>query len=156
MEIGWRNRCVNDDEASAILVAVAVELRRESYDTLVARYLSEQDERTIVAESGVEYRVEVQAFWDTPREPGNLPVITQLMTAGGVRSDLCPRTSSSPQTAHSSVNDLCPVAVARPLGSVDDRPNPHLQGGSPMGATWRSIDPWPISISGLSATETVP
>ncbi len=76
---------MNDDEATRILDAVAVELRRESYDTLVARYLSEPHERTVVAESGVRYQVEVQAFWDTPRQPGNLRVIIAI-DDGGWRS----------------------------------------------------------------------
>lgn len=61
---------------------MAAELRREPYYTLVARYLSEPHQRTVVAESGVRFQVEVQAFWDTPRQPGNLRVIVAIDDGG--------------------------------------------------------------------------
>lgn len=41
--------------------------------------------RAVVAESGVQVQVEVQAFWDTPRQPGNLRVIIAI-DDGGWRS----------------------------------------------------------------------
>jgi hypothetical protein len=53
-----------------VLDGVVDALRREPYGTLVARYLRESDEYTVVAESGVQYQVEVQAFWDRPRQRG--------------------------------------------------------------------------------------
>ena len=73
---------MNEDEATRVLDAVAAELRRESYDTLVARFLSTPQERTVVGESGVQFQVEVQAFWDTPRRPGNLRVIIAIDDGG--------------------------------------------------------------------------
>jgi hypothetical protein len=76
---------VNDEEAKRVLDGVVAELRRETYGTLVARYLHESDERAVVAESGVQYQVEVQALWDDPRNPGNLRVITAI-DDGGWRS----------------------------------------------------------------------
>lgn len=60
---------------------VAAELRRESYRALVDRYLRESDNRTVTAESGVQYQVEVQAFWDG-RRPGNLRVIIAIDDGG--------------------------------------------------------------------------
>lgn len=81
----WQNRSVNEDEAARILDAVTAELRSESYDTLVARYLSEPHVRTVVAESGDQFQLEVQAFWDVPGKPGNLRVIIAI-DDGGWRS----------------------------------------------------------------------
>ena len=73
---------MNDEEAKRVLDGVVAELRRESYRTLVARYLQESDEHTVVAESGAQYQVEVQAFWDSPRQPGNLRVIIAIDDGG--------------------------------------------------------------------------
>jgi hypothetical protein len=73
---------VNDAEAKRVLDGVVAELRREPQGTLVARYLHESEERTVVAESGVQYQVEVQAFWDDPRHPGNLRVIIAIDDGG--------------------------------------------------------------------------
>ncbi len=67
-----------------VLDGVAADLRREPYGKLVARYLHESDERTVVVESGVQYQVEVQAFWDG-RQPGNLRVIIAI-DDGGLRA----------------------------------------------------------------------
>lgn len=78
----WHNRLVNVEEAKSLLDGVVAELRGEPYRTLVARYLHESDERTVVAESGVQYQVEVQAFWDSPRQPGNLRVIMAIDDGG--------------------------------------------------------------------------
>ena len=65
-----------------VLDGVVDALRREPYGTLVARYLRESDEYTVVAESGVQYQVEVQAFWDRPRQPGDLRVIIAIDDGG--------------------------------------------------------------------------
>lgn len=78
----WHNRQVNEKEATRVLDGVVAELRREPYTTLVARYLDESDGRTVVAESGVEYQVEVQGLWDRPRQPGNLRVIISIDDGG--------------------------------------------------------------------------
>ena len=72
---------MNDEEATRILNDVVVEVRRESYGTPVARYLHESDSRTVVAESGVQYQVEVQAFWDG-RQSENLRVIIAIDDGG--------------------------------------------------------------------------
>ncbi len=72
---------MNTEEARRILHAVVAELRRESYGNLVARYLNQTDTRAVVAESGVEYQVEVQAFWDGRRQ-GNLRVIAAIDDGG--------------------------------------------------------------------------
>ncbi len=61
---------------------MVADLRRQPYGTLVARYLHEADNRTIAAETGAEYQVEVQAFWDSPRQPGNLRVIITIDDGG--------------------------------------------------------------------------
>jgi hypothetical protein len=73
---------VNDEEAKRVLDGVVAELRREPYRTLVALYLHESDERTVVAESGFQYQVEVQAFWDSPHQAGDLRVIIAIDDGG--------------------------------------------------------------------------
>lgn len=76
------NRRVNDEEAKRVLDGVVAALRREPYGTLVDRYLDESDGYAVVAESGVQYQVEVQGFWDYPRQPGNLRVIIAIDDGG--------------------------------------------------------------------------
>lgn len=73
---------MNEEEAKRVLDGVVAGLRREPYEALVARYLGESDGRTVVAESGVEYQVEVQGFWDSPRQPGNLRVMISIDDGG--------------------------------------------------------------------------
>ncbi len=72
-----------------ILDDVVAELRRQPYETLRARYLSESEHRFVVADSGIPYQVEVQAFWDTPRQPGNLRLIIAV-DDGGWRTSFSP------------------------------------------------------------------
>jgi hypothetical protein len=72
---------MNTGEARRILDDVIAGLRRDSHETLVARYLHQSETRSVVAESGVEYQVEVQAFWDG-RRPGNLRVIAAIDDGG--------------------------------------------------------------------------
>lgn len=77
----WQNGHVDNDEARRILESVTVELRREPYGALVARYLDESEGRTVVAESSTRYQVEVQAFWDG-RQSGDLRVIVAIDDGG--------------------------------------------------------------------------
>ncbi len=49
-------------------------LRAESDGDLVSTYLNRPVHEQVVAASGARYDVEVQAFWDHPRSPGNLRV----------------------------------------------------------------------------------
>lgn len=77
----WHDLQVNDEEARRILHEMAAQLRSESYRALVDRYLRESVGRTVVAESGVQYQVEVQAFWDG-LEPENLRVIVAIDDGG--------------------------------------------------------------------------
>lgn len=78
----WHNLRVNDEEARRVLDGVVAALRREPHGTLVDQLLGGSDEYTVVAESGVQYQVEVQAFWDSPRQPGNLRVIIAIDDGG--------------------------------------------------------------------------
>lgn len=77
----WHDWRVNDEEATKILDDMVADLRRKPYGTLVDQYLHESDTRTVAAESGVQYQVEVQAFWDG-RQPGNLRVIIAIDDGG--------------------------------------------------------------------------
>ena len=54
----------------------------QPYSALVARFLPESDVRKVVAESGVQYQVEVQAFWDDPHQPRNLRVMIAVDDGG--------------------------------------------------------------------------
>lgn len=47
----------------------------------MSRDVHAPDTRTVVAESGVQYQVDVQAFWDS-RQPGNLRVIVAIDDGG--------------------------------------------------------------------------
>ena len=73
---------VDNEEAKRVLAGVYAELRGEGYSALVARFLNESDVREVVAESGARYQVEVQAFWDSPRQPGHLRVIIAIDDGG--------------------------------------------------------------------------
>ena len=73
---------VDNEEAKRVLDGVSAELRSEPYSELVARFLHEQDVREVAAESGVQYQVEVQAFWDSPHQPGNLRVLIAVDDGG--------------------------------------------------------------------------
>jgi len=64
-----------------VLDALVAELRLEPYAALVARYLNESDSRTVVAESGGSYQVEVQASWDGGA-PGDLRVLIAIDDGG--------------------------------------------------------------------------
>lgn len=72
---------MNKEEATRVLETVTRELRSEAYETLVARYLRNPDSRTVIADTGVQYQVEVQAFWDNLK-PGNLRVIIAIDDSG--------------------------------------------------------------------------
>ena len=73
---------MDNEEARRVLNGVYAELRSEPYSALVARLLHESDVREVVAESGVQYQVEVQAFWDSPHQPGNLRVMVAVDDGG--------------------------------------------------------------------------
>jgi hypothetical protein len=50
-------------------------LRSESYEVLVSEYLNRSVHNEVEVATGSHYDVEVQAFWDTVRQPGNLRVM---------------------------------------------------------------------------------
>jgi len=80
---------VDNEEAKRVLDRVYAELRSEPYSELVARFLHKQDVREVVADSGAVYQVEAQAFWDDPRQPGNLRVMIAA-DDGGWRASFSP------------------------------------------------------------------
>jgi hypothetical protein len=49
-------------------------LRANPYDVLVSSYLDNPTHEEVVGASGTRYDVEVAAFWDKPRSPGQLRV----------------------------------------------------------------------------------
>jgi hypothetical protein len=70
-------------EARSILEWRIAELRRESYASLVAKWLRQPDAEQISGESGVGYQVEIEAIWDDPREEGgNLRVLASIDDGG--------------------------------------------------------------------------
>ncbi|HMA46252.1 MAG TPA: hypothetical protein VKP11_03460 [Frankiaceae bacterium] len=64
-------------EAAAILSDVLTELKTLSYDDLVRRYLGSRGTREVLGDSGMEYQVGVEAFWDKGK-PGPLRVIAVI------------------------------------------------------------------------------
>lgn len=65
-------------EARDILARRVAELRQESYETLKAKWLDRPDCEQVAGDNGKEYGVEVEAFWDDPRDPGNLRVVVSV------------------------------------------------------------------------------
>jgi len=63
-----------DLEAHKIAEGREAELRTESYDSLVASYLDRTVRNEIVGANGFVFDIEVEAFWETPGEPGTLVV----------------------------------------------------------------------------------
>jgi hypothetical protein len=55
---------MNRDEARSILRGRVAQLRREPYDRLKSNWLGQPDCEQITGDSGVEYQVEIEAFWD--------------------------------------------------------------------------------------------
>jgi hypothetical protein len=85
---------VDEVEARSILQQTIQRLRSLSYAELVDQYLGEVDAFEITADSGVEYQIEVEAFWDDPRKPNQaLRVIAAIDDGRGWRS-LSPLTDS--------------------------------------------------------------
>jgi hypothetical protein len=49
-------------------------LRANPYDVLVSNFLDQPTHDEVTGASGTRYDVEVEAFWDKPRSPGQLRV----------------------------------------------------------------------------------
>jgi hypothetical protein len=77
-------------EASVVAEEVLAELRREPYEALVQR-IGHPEGRTFPGQSGSEYQVELEAFWDD-RKSGNLRV-TVLVDDGALRAFVKPLSS---------------------------------------------------------------
>jgi hypothetical protein len=65
-------------EARDILARRVAQLRQESYESLKAKWLGRPDGEQVAGDSGKDYTVEVEAFWDDPRDPGNLRVVVSV------------------------------------------------------------------------------
>jgi hypothetical protein len=69
-------------EATAILEDALNEIRLLPYTDIVGRYRDEQQVLQVTGASGAEYQIEVEAFWDDPRRPGNLRVMASIDDGG--------------------------------------------------------------------------
>ncbi len=65
-------------EARDILARRVAELRQESYENLKGTWHDRPGCDQVIGVSGKEYGVEIEAFWDDPREPGNLRVMVSV------------------------------------------------------------------------------
>ena len=72
---------MDEVEATKLLETTLESLRALSYLELVDRYLNSHEHRETVGESGVNYQIETQAFWDTG-DPGNLRVLVSIDDGG--------------------------------------------------------------------------
>jgi hypothetical protein len=63
---------MDEAEARAILGSELGATRAIPYAILVERLLDRQETKEVVGESGAWYQVELQAFWDSQREPGGV------------------------------------------------------------------------------------
>lgn len=58
-------------------------MRVQSYTDLVANWLDQPESVQILGRSGVEYQVEIEGFWDDPRqEGGNLRIFGSIDDGG--------------------------------------------------------------------------
>ena len=73
---------MDETEAREIARGRANGLRSESHADLVANYLNQSIHEEVVGTTGVRYDVEVQAFWDDVRRPGNLRVFVNVDSGG--------------------------------------------------------------------------
>jgi hypothetical protein len=78
---GWQHWSMNKAEARELLASVLLPLRGEAYEQLVSRYLDQSETVTVVGPSGVEYQIELQAFWDGDK-PGPLRVMGAVDDGG--------------------------------------------------------------------------
>ena len=78
---------MDEAEAKSILNAELSRLRQLTFAQLMERYLDETEAFEVKAASGAEYQIEVEAFWDDPRKPGeNLRVMAAIDDGRGWRS----------------------------------------------------------------------
>ena len=75
---------MNRDEARSILRVRVAELHREPYDFLKSNWLGQPDCEEITGDSGAEYQVEIEAFWDD-ETAGHLRLVASI-DDGGWRS----------------------------------------------------------------------
>ena len=68
-------------EARGVAESILESLRSMTYQELVDRYLDSSEDRQVVAASGAEYQIEIQALWDSG-EPGNLRVFVMIDDGG--------------------------------------------------------------------------
>ncbi len=85
---------MDEAEARSILTDALDRLRTVAFEDLVARYLDDVDTTVVTGPSGTVYQLEIEAFWDDPRRPGeNLRVMVAIDDGRGWRS-ISPLTSS--------------------------------------------------------------
>ena len=85
---------MDEAEAGSILANVVQELRSQSFAELVRRYLDNDQTTEVRGESGAGYQVEVQAFWEDPRQrAGNLRVMVSI-DDGSLWHSIAPKSSS--------------------------------------------------------------
>jgi hypothetical protein len=69
---------VSESEARELAQQRLAALRSRSYDALVSGYLGRSTHEAVVGASGTPYDIEIQAFWDKVRTPGNLRVMVAV------------------------------------------------------------------------------
>jgi hypothetical protein len=80
---------VDESEARAVLADELRTLRSVSYTQLVERLLDRQETKEALGPSGAWYQLELQAFWDSPREPhGVLRVLGAIDDGKGWRANV--------------------------------------------------------------------
>jgi hypothetical protein len=72
---------MDKDEARRILDRRMTELRNEPYERLKSHWLHQPDCEQITADSGAEYQVEIEAFWDDA-SAGHLPLVASIDDGG--------------------------------------------------------------------------
>jgi hypothetical protein len=80
---------MDKEEATKILQAELEELRSRRYAELLD-LIDSPKTYEITAPSGNKYQIEIQAFWDNPREPGGDLRVIASIDDGGFLSALLP------------------------------------------------------------------
>lgn len=70
--LGQNGVVFEHSEARQLALQRIAALRSQSYEALVSDYLNRSTHDEVVGADGTRYDVEVQAFWDKVRQPGDL------------------------------------------------------------------------------------
>ena len=66
------DQAMDEVEARSVLGDELRTLRRCTREALVERLVDRQETKAVTGSSGTQYQIELQAFWDDPKHPGEV------------------------------------------------------------------------------------